>query len=84
MFFRGILQQMLGRVFRSDSAGLVVASLIFGASHLMYNDFPNWKFAILATAAGFVYGKTFQQAGSVRAAMVTHALVNTTWRVFLF
>jgi membrane protease YdiL (CAAX protease family) len=80
--FRGLLQQHLARLFRSNTAGLVVASLIFGSGHLAYRQFPNWKFALLATLAGMFYGRAFLQAGSIRAAMVTHALVFTTWKMF--
>ncbi len=80
--FRGLLQQHLARLFRSNTAGLVVASLIFGCGHLAYRQFPNWKFALLATLAGLFYGRAFLQAGSIRAAMVTHALVVTTWKMF--
>ena len=38
--------------------------------------------AIVAGIAGVFYGIAFLQAKSVRASMVTHALVVTTWRVF--
>lgn len=82
-FFRGLLQQSLSRAFRSNVMGLLVTSLIFGAVHLGYRDFPNWPFALLAGCAGLFYGSAFLRAGSIRAAMVTHALVVTTWRVFL-
>lgn len=82
-FFRGLLQQLLTRGFRSEIVGLVLASLIFGAAHLGFRSFPNWRFALLATVAGLFYGRAYLQARSIRAAMVTHALVVTTWRVFL-
>ena len=82
-FFRGLLQQLLQTISGSQTAGLVLASVIFGAAHLGYRDFPNWRFAALATLAGIFYGRAFQQAGSIRAAMVTHALVVTTWKTFL-
>lgn len=82
-FFRGLLQQTLERLFQSRVAGLVAASLAFGAVHLGFREFPNWRFAILATVAGLFYGRAFLRAASIRAAMVTHALVVTLWRVFL-
>jgi membrane protease YdiL (CAAX protease family) len=82
-FFRGLLQQMLTSVLGSRTAGLVLASLIFGAVHLPYRAFPNWHFAVLAACAGLFYGRAYQQAGSIRAAMVTHALVVTVWKTFL-
>lgn len=82
-FFRGLLQQQLSRLFRGDIAGLIVASVIFGAAHLPVHAFPNWKFALLATFAGIFYGRAYIQARSIRAAMVTHALVVTTMKMFL-
>jgi uncharacterized protein len=82
-FFRGVLQQHLGRILGSDTAGLCAASLVFGAVHLPYREFPNWPFALLAAMAGVFYGRAYLQARSIRAAMVTHALVVTTWKTFL-
>jgi hypothetical protein len=81
-FFRGMLQQMLARSMNSTIAGLLIASILFGLAHLPFRDFPNWRFAILAGLAGVFYGLAYTRAGSIRAAMVTHALVVTTWRVF--
>jgi membrane protease YdiL (CAAX protease family) len=82
-FFRGLLQQMLTRALGSPVAGLLLASLLFGAAHLGYRAFPNWRFAVLAAVAGVFYGRAYQQAGSIRAAMVTHAFVVTVWKTFL-
>ena len=83
-FFRGYLQQLLTGALGSEKLGLVIASAIFGAAHLGFrNQFPNWRFVILATVAGFFYGLAFQQARSIRAGMVTHAFVVTVWRIFL-
>lgn len=82
-FFRGLLQQLLTRLSGNVWIGLVAASVIFGLSHLWYQDFPNWRFVPLATCAGLFYGRAYQQAGGIRAAMITHALVNSVWKVFL-
>jgi hypothetical protein len=38
---------------------------------------------VLAAVAGWFYGKAFEQAGSIRASMVTHALTVTVWLVWL-
>jgi membrane protease YdiL (CAAX protease family) len=82
-FFRGLLQQMLTRGLGRPLLGILLASLIFGAAHLAYRDFPNWRFALIACCAGLFYGRAYEQAKNIRAPMVTHALVVTTWRVFL-
>jgi len=81
-FFRAFLQVLLAKRMGSDWAGLAVASVIFGLAHLWFRSFPNWRFAIVGGAAGVFYGLAFLRAGSIRASMVTHALVVTTWRMF--
>jgi membrane protease YdiL (CAAX protease family) len=82
-FFRGLLQQMLARKLGREALAIVIAAIIFGLAHLGFREFPNWRFALLAAVAGVFYGRAYSQARSIRAAMVTHALVVTTWRVFL-
>jgi membrane protease YdiL (CAAX protease family) len=83
-FFRGVLQQILCRATNSEFAGIMITSVIFGLAHLNFaRAFPNWKMAIVATIHGIFCGHAYARAGSVRAAMVTHALVVATWRVFL-
>ncbi|HTB14103.1 MAG TPA: type II CAAX endopeptidase family protein [Bryobacteraceae bacterium] len=81
-FFRGLLQQWLVAWTRSEWAGLIFASLVFGAVHVFYRLFPNWRLAALAALAGVCYGLAFRRARSIRASMVTHALVVTTWKIF--
>lgn len=81
-FFRGLLQQWLASWTRSEAAGVILASLLFGSVHLFYRAFPNWKFAALAALAGVFYGLAFRQARSIRASMVAHALVVTAWKIF--
>ena len=81
-FFRGLLQQWLTAWTRSEAAGLIAASLLFGSVHIFKTPFPNWKFATLAALAGICYGLAFRRARSIRASMVTHALVVTTWKIF--
>jgi membrane protease YdiL (CAAX protease family) len=80
--FRGLLQQWIGSWLRSENAGLLAASLLFGAVHLWFRGFPNWRLAIMAAVAGVFYGLAFRRTKSIRASMVTHALVVTTWRLF--
>jgi membrane protease YdiL (CAAX protease family) len=81
-FFRAFLQRLLARATGSDSAGLIAASALFGLAHLPFRQFPNWRFAIVAGVGGVFYGLAFLKARSVRASMVAHACVVTTWRVF--
>lgn len=69
-FFRGLLQRWLG---------LPLAAVLFGLAHLPFRGFPNWKHAILTVALGVFCGRAFRDAGSIRAPMVTHSLVNALW-----
>ena len=81
-FFRGLLQQWIAGWLHSEWGGLLLAALLFGAVHLWYRAFPNWRFAALAGVAGVFYGMAYRQARSIRASMVTHALTVTAWRLF--
>jgi membrane protease YdiL (CAAX protease family) len=81
-FFRAFLQRTITRSTHSELVGLVVASLLFGLAHLRFHKFPNWRMAIVTAALGFFCGLSLLRARSVRASMVTHALVATTWRMF--
>jgi membrane protease YdiL (CAAX protease family) len=82
-FFRGFLQQLIERATQSQTTAIIIASVLFGLVHLGFRrQFPNWQFAVLAAVAGLFYGRAYVKTGSIRASMVTHALVVTTWRVF--
>jgi hypothetical protein len=81
--FRGLLQNMLARASNSELAGWWNASILFGLSHFTNMGFPNWKYVILATIAGFFYGWTWRKTGSIFASALVHAGVDTLWH-FLF
>jgi len=82
LLFRGILQNLLCQSIRRGPRGvygLLIASVIFGASHLHHAPVPNWRYAILATLAGLFYGYTFRNRQRISASALTHALVDTAW-----
>lgn len=81
--FRGMLLPWFTEWTGSLQRSQIVVALLCGAAHLPFRQFPNWRFALLATLAHYVYGRAFLEAGSIRAAMVCHALVVVTWRVLL-
>jgi membrane protease YdiL (CAAX protease family) len=80
---RGVLQGWMEEWTRSQQAGLLLTSILFGLAHLFYRDFPNWRWALIAATLGWFCGHARNQAGSIRASVVTHTLVITTWRAFL-
>ena len=49
-FFRGLVQRWLTEAVGPWPA-LIATALVFGAVHLPFRDFPNWKFAALAVVA---------------------------------
>ncbi len=83
LLFRGLLQNMLSRASNSDLAGWWTASILFGFSHITNMGFPNWRYVVLASIAGFFYGWTWRKTGSIFASALVHAAVDITWH-FLF
>ena len=83
LLFRGLLQNCLQRATKSDVVGWIMASVLFGFSHITNGGFPNWRYVILASIAGFFYGWTWQRTGSIFAPALVHAGVDTLWH-FLF
>ncbi len=79
---RGVLQQWVEDWTGSRMRALLTTSAIFGLLHLWLGGFPNWKWALVAGILGWFCGRARNQAGSIRASMVTHALIATIWRAF--
>jgi membrane protease YdiL (CAAX protease family) len=80
--FRGLLQRWVEEWTWSRQSALLITSVIFGLVHLGFRDFPNWRWALVVAVLGWFCGHARNQAGSIRASMVTHALAVTTWRAF--
>jgi membrane protease YdiL (CAAX protease family) len=80
--FRGVLQQWIEDWTGSARAALLLASVVFGLAHLWFRGFPNWRWVPVAAVLGWMCGRARNQAGSIRASAVTHALVVATWRAF--
>jgi uncharacterized protein len=79
--FRGLLQNLLSRALKNQWAGLVVASIIFGFSHIFHAPFPNWKYVLLATVAGLFYGHVWMRTHSLVPGTIVHALVDISWHI---
>lgn len=79
-YFRALLQHWLTEWTGKPWPSLVAASILYGAAHLGFRAFPNWKMTVVAACLGCFCGVAFRKAGSMRASMVTHALIVTLWR----
>jgi uncharacterized protein len=81
--FRGLLQNLLSRASKSETAGWIAASILFGFSHITNLHFPNWRYVLLASIAGLFYGWTWRKTDSIFASAIVHAGVDILWH-FLF
>lgn len=83
ILFRSLIQNWMMQKFGSTTPVLIGASLVFGCAHLNNGPqaLPNWRYMILATIAGYAYGRVFQRASSAMASMILHALVDVTKHV---
>ncbi|MEE9605147.1 MAG: CPBP family intramembrane glutamic endopeptidase [Candidatus Scalindua sp.] len=85
VLFRGIIQNLLTKRLWNERLALLIASVIFGLSHLNNAkagfSAPNWAYALMATLAGLAYGWVWARTRKVTASAVTHMLVNLIWGV---
>ncbi|MGA7155633.1 MAG: type II CAAX endopeptidase family protein [Acidobacteriaceae bacterium] len=83
LFFRGWLQNLLERRLGRWPA-LVVTAVLFGLAHFNKRAVHfNWRYVLLAAIAGVFYGRAWRQERRVGASAITHALVDTTWSLWL-
>jgi len=84
ILFRSLIQNLLMLRFGSGIRTLLAASFIFGCAHLNNGPqaLPNWRYMILATIAGFAYGRVFQRASTVLSSAALHTMVDWTKHFF--
>ncbi len=60
--------------------GIILGALVFGSAHLNNGPFPfpNWRYMILATLAGLLFGTVFARSTSVVASALLHTSVDAT------
>jgi membrane protease YdiL (CAAX protease family) len=79
LFFRAWVQNLLERRV-GRRAALVIASILFGLSHLNKRSaYFNWRYVLLATIAGIFYGRAWRERRRVPASTITHASVDWVW-----
>lgn len=83
LFFRGFLQNLLSRTFDSWKWAQLTAACLFGLFHILHAPFPNWRYVILASVAGWFYGSAYRSSGTIMASALLHAAVDTIWRTWL-
>jgi len=71
VFFRGIIQHQLTRVF-NPIAGLMITSLLFGIAHFA----GGLDYVLIATLAGFIYGFVYLNTGKIWHSILIHFSLN--------
>jgi len=83
IFFRGWMQNLLERRVGRTGA-LLTTSVIFGLAHFNKRATHfNWRYVLLATIAGFFYGRAWRRDRRIVASSITHACVDTVWSLWL-
>ena len=82
LFFRGVVERACLNRWSSPALAIAISAVLYGASHLWYRGFPNWREALVTAALGIPCGIAYQRTGSVRTPMVTHAFAVATVRAF--
>jgi len=86
LLFRGLIQNTIEKLRPGAKwrlVSLVIAAVIFGASHLDNPPTPNIRYACLATVAGLAYGAVWIRTRKVTISALTHAAVDVTWVLLL-
>ncbi len=76
-FFWGLIYPWMGQWSGNRRLAHFATAVLFALVHLPFGGFPNWRYALLVGVMGWFCGRAYDRAGSIRAAMVTHALVVT-------
>lgn len=71
IIFRSFFFQRYGRVFPSTLAMIIASGLMFGAAHLI---FQNWVAPLLCVIGGIFFAHTYAKTRSLALAVVEHAL----------
>jgi membrane protease YdiL (CAAX protease family) len=82
LLFRGLLQNLLGRWTGKPWLSVALAAILFGAAHLNNGGSPDWRYLLLATMAGLVYGAAYRLGGTLMAPALAHTLVDSAWALF--
>ena len=83
VFFRGWMQNLLERRLGRRGALFLTAAL-FGLAHFNKRTTSfNWRYVLLAAAAGIFYGRAWRADRRVGASAVTHATVDSIWSLWL-
>jgi CAAX protease family protein len=70
LIFRGYLQRQFTALTQAAAGGIVLQGIVFGASH----GYQGWRFILLITVFGTMFGLLAHWRGSLRPGMIGHFL----------
>ena len=82
LLFRGIIQNVLEKSLGHRNLALGVTAVVFGLAHLNNGPRPDWRYVVLATLAGWFYGRAYLRTRNLIAPALLHTFVDTVWRGF--
>jgi membrane protease YdiL (CAAX protease family) len=84
--YRGVLQNLLAKSFRSQWLALAVVAVVFGWTHFKPHDGASmdelvWfrEYVVFAVLAGAVYGYAYLKTKRIMPGAIAHALVDSVW-----
>jgi uncharacterized protein len=80
VIFRGYLNRQLAALTRSAAGGILLQGVLFGASH----GYQGWKFMLLITIYGSMFGLLVYWRRSLRPGMIAHALQDSVGGILNF
>lgn len=82
LLFRGVIHRFMADHVANPTRALVLSSLVFGAAHLDNPPMVGVYF-VLASIAGWFYGRAYVLTGRLTPAALVHTAVNWVWSLFL-
>jgi membrane protease YdiL (CAAX protease family) len=79
LLFRGLFLNLLEQKLKDPAWALAISSLIFGLTHLNNAPVGDWRYVLLATIAGVVYGYAYLKTKNLTAPALIHAMVDSVW-----
>jgi len=81
LFFRGLLLNLLiPRLGRRGA--LILSAILFGLSHFNKGARFNWRYVLLASIAGVLYGRAWLDRRRIFTSAITHTAVDVTWSLW--